>query len=97
MHEALHRFTSARINAISSPPPHSISLGGFPTPAAHARGTVRHRPASENLHISRHDAILESCLLYPPKPDIARRHWHVRLVPKPAVSRCSNMGVQGQI
>src|SRR5262249_20996336 len=30
------------------------SLGGFPTPAARARNTVRQRPASENLHRSGH-------------------------------------------
>jgi hypothetical protein len=32
------------------PPSAVSSLGGFPTPAAGARGTVRSRPASENLH-----------------------------------------------
>jgi hypothetical protein len=38
--------------AISSPPPHSISFGGFRTPATSrgVRGAVRHGPASENLH-----------------------------------------------
>jgi hypothetical protein len=30
---ALHRFTSATMDAISSLPPHSISLGGLRTPA----------------------------------------------------------------
>src|ERR1700726_5166992 len=33
LHGALHRFTSATMDAISSPPPHSISLGGLRTPA----------------------------------------------------------------
>ena len=32
LHGALHRFTSATMDAISSPPPHSISLGGLRTP-----------------------------------------------------------------
>ena len=29
LHGALHRFTSATMDAISSPSPHIISLGGF--------------------------------------------------------------------
>src|SRR6266550_5676635 len=33
LHGALHRLTSATMDAISSPPPHSISLGGLRTPA----------------------------------------------------------------
>src|SRR5260370_2113571 len=33
LHGALHRFISATMDAISSPPPHSISLGGLRTPA----------------------------------------------------------------
>jgi hypothetical protein len=39
---------SARRTALVS------SLGGFPTPAVHARPSLRQRPASENLHKSRH-------------------------------------------
>jgi hypothetical protein len=35
-------------------PPHSISLGGFRTPAPGVRARAVHGPASENLHRSRH-------------------------------------------
>src|SRR5258708_17264523 len=52
LHGALHRFTSATMDAISSPPPHSISFGGFRTPAAEHAATSLKRPASETLHNS---------------------------------------------
>ncbi len=45
-------FTSATMDAISSPPPHSISLGGLRTPAAEYAAPSRKRPASETLHIN---------------------------------------------
>src|SRR6266404_6282792 len=48
LHGALHRFTSASMDAISSPPSHSISPEASRTPAARARGTVQPRQASEN-------------------------------------------------
>src|SRR6476659_10195009 len=54
LHGVLHRFTSATMDAISSPPPHSISLGGLRTPAPRVRGTTVMGPASENLHMKRH-------------------------------------------
>src|SRR5258706_15677862 len=53
LHGALHRFTSATMDAISSPPPHSISFGGFRTPAAEYAAPSLKRPASETLHTSR--------------------------------------------
>src|SRR5258705_11374422 len=37
LHRALHRFTSATMDAISSTPPRSISLGGLRTPAPRVR------------------------------------------------------------
>src|SRR5258705_3915273 len=52
LHGALHRFISATMDAISSPPPHSISFGGFRTPAAEHAASSLKRPASETLHIS---------------------------------------------
>ena len=36
------------------PPARLPPLGGFPTPAASARGNAQSRPASENLHNKRH-------------------------------------------
>jgi hypothetical protein len=52
--EALHRFRSATMDAIPSPPPHSISLGGLRTPAPGARRATVMGPASANLHTSGH-------------------------------------------
>src|SRR5258708_40185619 len=45
LHGALHRFTSATMDALSSPPPHSIYLGGFRTPAPDGVATSLKRPA----------------------------------------------------
>src|SRR6202022_2656693 len=45
LHGVLHRFTSATMDAISSPPPHSISFGGLRTPAP-----VRAAPPSWDRH-----------------------------------------------
>jgi hypothetical protein len=57
LHGVLHRFTSATMDAISSPQLHSISLGGLrtPTPCAWPH---RHGPASENLHNRRRRACI---------------------------------------
>jgi hypothetical protein len=55
-------------------PPHSISFGGFRTPAARACGTARERPASETLHRSGHSGKTSN-----PPPQIGiRRHIPVR-------------------
>jgi hypothetical protein len=43
------------MDAISSPPPHSISFGGFRTPAAEQAAPSVKRPASETLLITGHD------------------------------------------
>src|SRR5882724_265335 len=50
LHRALHRFTSATMDAISSPPPRSISLGGLRTPAPGVRRAAIMGPPSANLH-----------------------------------------------
>ena len=44
------------MDAIPSPPPHSISLGGLRTPALGVRRATFMGPASENLHNSSAEA-----------------------------------------
>src|SRR5258708_25653571 len=46
----LHGFRSATMDAISSSPPHSISLGGLLTPAPGVRRITFMGPTSANLH-----------------------------------------------
>src|SRR5260221_14643496 len=52
LHGALHRFISATMDAISSLPPHSISLGGLRTPAPGVRAATIKGPASPDLHMT---------------------------------------------
>src|SRR5258708_29968653 len=77
---------SAEISIASDAPQCPTSRGFLPWRFADAgpgvRGAVIMGPASENLHISGSVGPSASCLLYPPKADIAQDGCHVRLVPK---------------
>jgi hypothetical protein len=75
--QALHRFTSAPMDAISSPPPHSISLGGFRTPALGVQGSVTHRASIRNpsQELSFRHAI---CGHGPPARDTAKEAYTAR-------------------
>jgi hypothetical protein len=48
LHGALHRFISATMDAISSPPPRSISFGGFSDAGRRKRGAVHQAAGIRN-------------------------------------------------